>query len=188
MLRLILGSFRLDLGTSFNRCFVWFCFQFGWVWVQVLIDASFDFVFILGGFGFRNYSIWAPCWVHCGTIWGLWRGPVEEKLPSRTEGRWRTLGSPHFKRFWPQKGATRRPKSIKNRWKIDARIDQKNNALQHRFLKPTWPQVGFQKRTNIYNKSMPTSIKKLKHRGIDVWKDFNGFLEETWRDVGTQID
>ena len=26
------------------------------------------------------------------------------------------------------------------------------------------------------------------HLGIDFWKDFDGFLEEKWRHVGTQID
>ena len=122
----MLGSFRLDLGSSFNRCFVRFCFHFGWIWVQVLIDASFDFVFMLGGFGFRNYSILAPYWVQFGTIWSLWRGPVEEKLPSRTEGRWAQVGSRNFKRFWAQKVATRRPKmdqtSMENLCKMEIRL------------------------------------------------------------------
>ena len=40
----------------------------GWVWVESLIDASFDFVFISGGFGFRTCSILAPFWVQFGTI------------------------------------------------------------------------------------------------------------------------
>ncbi len=35
---------------------------------------------------------------------------MAEKLRSKTEDRWDKLGSPHFKRFWEQKGATRRPK------------------------------------------------------------------------------
>ena len=35
---------------------------------------------------------------------------------------------------------------------------------------------------------MPKSIKKLMRLGIDFWEDFGGFLEEKWRQVGTQID
>ena len=109
-----------------------FLFSLGWIRVQVLIDASFDFVFIWAGFGFRNCSILAPCWiqfgsilepfwVHFGSIRGPWRGPVEEKLPSRTEDRCGKVAVLHFKRFWAQKGDTRRPKidqkSMKNRCK-----------------------------------------------------------------------
>ena len=116
-----------------NRCFARFCFYCGWIsvqvfifefasiWAGILIHASFDSVFILGGFGFRNSSILGPFWVQFGTIlaifwihfgsnWGPWRGPVEEKLPSRTEDRWDILADPHLKRFWAQKDAARRPK------------------------------------------------------------------------------
>ena len=46
---------------------------------------------------------------------------MEEKLPSRTEGRGGQIASPHFKRFWARKAATRGPKidqkSMKNRCK-----------------------------------------------------------------------
>ena len=79
--------------------------------------ASFNLVFILGGFGFRNYSILHQYWLHCGTLWGLWRGPVEEKLPSRTEGRCGQLASIHFKRFWFQKAGSRPSKIDKNSMK-----------------------------------------------------------------------
>ena len=115
----------MDLGSRFNR------FDFVFIWLdlgfQVLIDASVDFVFISAGFGFRACSILAAFWVqsgtilvpfwfhfcpfgvHFGTIWGLWRGPVEEKLPSRTEARGWEIADLHFERFWAQI-----PKSIKN--------------------------------------------------------------------------
>ena len=105
-----------------------FCVHFGWIWVQVLIDASVDFVFISAGFGFRTCSIfaafwvqsgtilvpfwlhfcsiWGPFWYHFGTIWLLLRGPVEEKFPSKFEDRWAHLALLHFKRFGAQKGAT----------------------------------------------------------------------------------
>ena len=140
-------------------------FAFGWIRVQVLIDASFDCVVILVGFGFKFLSMLpsilcsfrldvgselVPFWlyfgsssepfqfhvgsilaslgVHFESIWGLWRGPVEEKLPSRIEGRPGNRAPPHFKRFWThfkrfwaQKEATRRPKIgeklMKNRCK-----------------------------------------------------------------------
>ena len=35
---------------------------------------------------------------------------MEEKPLSRIEDRWDQLALPYFKRFWAQKGATRRPK------------------------------------------------------------------------------
>ena len=71
----------VHVGSRFNRCFVRFCFHFCWIWVQLLIDASFDFVFISAGFGFRTCSIFGvfwlqfgtilvPCWVHFGSVWG----------------------------------------------------------------------------------------------------------------------
>ena len=40
----------------------------------------------------------------------------------------------------------------------------------------------------IDKKSMPKSIEKVMHLGIDFWKDFNGLLEENWRHVGIKID
>ena len=36
-------------------------------------------------------------------------------------------------------------------------------------------------------KSMQKSIKKLMHLGIDFWKDFGGFWEGKWSQVGTKI-
>ena len=76
------------------------------------------FLYLLAGgwldkFWVQLGTILVPFWIYLGsmwTIWGLWRGPVEEKLPSRIEGRWDQLALLHFKRFWAQKGATRRPK------------------------------------------------------------------------------
>ena len=35
---------------------------------------------------------------------------------------------------------------------------------------------------------MQKSIEKVMPLGIAFWKDFGGFLEETWRHVGTKID
>ena len=115
-------------------------FSFGWIWVQVLIDASVDFVFFfrldlaselvsfwlhsgssLEPFWFHFGSIFVPFGVHFGTIWLLTRGPVEEKFPSRSEGRGEKVALLHFKRCWAQKGATRLlkidQKSMKNRCK-----------------------------------------------------------------------
>ena len=104
-----------------------FCFHFGWIWVQVLIGASVDFVFISAGFGFRAFSILAAFWylepfwfhfgsifvpfgVHFGTIWLLLRGLVEEKFPSKIGDRWGHSPLLHFESFWAQKGARRRTK------------------------------------------------------------------------------
>ena len=36
-------------------------------------------------------------------------------------------------------------------------------------------------------KSMQKSIKNLMPLGIDFWKDFGGFWDGKWRQVGTQI-
>ena len=53
---------------------------------------------------------------------------------------------------------------------------------------PTWRQVGFQNRATINKTSMQKSIKKLMPSKIDVWSDVGGFLERTWRHVGTKIN
>ena len=94
MLPSILCSSRLDLGSE-------------------LVPFWMYFGSSLGPFWFRVGSILAPFGVHFASIWGLWEGPVEEKLPSRTEGRRGRRAPPHFKRFWAQKAATRRPKIVK---------------------------------------------------------------------------
>ena len=51
---------------------------------------------------------------------------MAEKLPSRIEDRLYLSASPHFNRFWIQKGATRRPKidkkSMKNQCKNQGEI------------------------------------------------------------------
>ena len=91
MLPSILWSFRLDVGSE-------------------LVPFWLYFGSSLGPFWFHVVSILAPLGVHFESVWGLWRGPVEEKLPSRTEGRRERRAPPHFKRFWAQKAATRRPK------------------------------------------------------------------------------
>ena len=93
MLPSILCSSRLDLGSELVPFWVYF-------------GSS------LGPFWFRVGSILAPLGVLFVSIWGLWEGPVEEKLPSRTKGRRGRRAPPHFKRFWAQKAATRRPKMV----------------------------------------------------------------------------
>ena len=94
--------------------------------MSIRIESKFRFrsgrfVSDLDAFGAHLGTILAPFGVRFGSIWGLWRGPVEEKLPSRIEDRWRQVAPPHFKRFWAQKEATRRPKinqkSMKNQCK-----------------------------------------------------------------------
>ena len=62
---------------------------------------------------------------------------MEEKLPSRTEGRCAQLAPLHFKRFWVQKAATRLPtidkKSMsspcKNQWEIRLGFCMASGAL-----------------------------------------------------------
>ena len=48
---------------------------------------------------------------------------------------------------------------------------------------PRWHQVGVQ----IVRKSMSTSIKKLMPLEIDFFKDFSGFGEGKWSQLGTKI-
>ena len=45
-----------------------------------------------------------------------------------------------------------------------------------RKLWPTWPQLGSQDGAKMKKKSMPKSIKKLMHLGIDFLKGFGRFL------------
>ena len=51
------------------------------------------------------------------------------------------------------------------------------------FQKPKGIHVG----TQIDQKSMPKSIKKLMHLGIDFWEDLGGFWEGKWSHVGTKF-
>ena len=70
-----------DMKYLWSSLKVWFRFHFCWIGVQVLIDASFDFVFISAGCRFKTCSnvaifwvqfgiILVPCWVHFGSTWG----------------------------------------------------------------------------------------------------------------------
>ena len=52
---------------------------------------------------------------------------------------------------------------------------------------PTWPQVGSQVGAKMEKKSMQKSIKKLMPPGIGFWKDFGGFWEGKWSQVGTKM-
>ena len=52
---------------------------------------------------------------------------------------------------------------------------------------PTWPQVGSQVGAKMDKKSIQKSIKKLMLPGIGFWKDFGGFWEGKWSQVGTKI-
>ena len=52
---------------------------------------------------------------------------------------------------------------------------------------PTWLQVGLHNRAKIDKKSMPKSIRKLMHLGIDFWEDFGEFWEPKWSHVGTKM-
>ena len=53
---------------------------------------------------------------------------------------------------------------------------------------PTWIQVGLQNRSKIEEKAIQKSIEKTMYLGIDFLKDFDGFLNEKWRYVGTNIE
>ena len=108
----------MDLGSRFNR------FDFVFIWLDLaseLVPFWLHYGSSLEPFWFHFGSIFVPFGVHVGTIWLLLRGPVEEKFPSRIEGRGGKVALLHFKRFWAQKGATRLPKidkkSMKNRCK-----------------------------------------------------------------------
>ena len=52
---------------------------------------------------------------------------------------------------------------------------------------PTWPQLGTLDGAKIAQKSIQKSINKSMHLGIDFWKDFGGFGEAKWSQVGTKI-
>ena len=123
MLRSILFSFRLDL-------------------VSELVPFWLHSGSSLEPFWFHCGSIFVPFGVHFGTIWLLLRGPVEEKFPSKIGDRWDQVGPPPFKRFWPQKGATRLPKidqkSMKNRCKNQWEIQLGFGGALGAFLLDFW--------------------------------------------------
>ena len=52
---------------------------------------------------------------------------------------------------------------------------------------PTWSQVGFQNRAKSDKKPIEKLIKKLMHVGIDFLKDFDGFWEGKWKQVGNKM-
>ena len=64
MLRSILFSLLLDLGSTFNRCFLRFCVHLGWIWVQNL----FHFGCILRPVWDHFGSGLGPFWLHLGSI------------------------------------------------------------------------------------------------------------------------
>ena len=64
MLRSILFSLLLDLGSIFNRCFLRFCVHLGWIWVQNL----FHFGCILRPVWDHFGSGLGPFWLHLGSI------------------------------------------------------------------------------------------------------------------------
>ena len=109
MLPSILCSSRLDLGSELVPFWVYF-------------GSS------LGPFWFRVGSILAPFGVLFASIWGLWEGPVEEKLPSRTLGRRGRRAPPHFKRFLGDFGRKRRPQGVPKWLKDSGKINAKINA------------------------------------------------------------
>ena len=88
---------------------------------------------------------------------------------------------------WSQNGAKTAKKSENNKDPTKKWGDSIHAAPFWSKMWPTWPQVGFQKRTKIDKKSMPKSIKKLMHLGIDFWEDLGGFWEPKWSHVGTKI-
>ena len=55
-------------------------------------------------------------------------------------------------------------------------------------MAPTWPQVGSQVGAQMDKKSIQKSIKKLMAPWLGFGKDFGGFWEGKWRQVGTKID
>ena len=68
MLRSLLFLFLIGFGFKCLSMLRSILFSFVWIWVQILIDASFDFVVISAGFGFRTCSSFASFWVQFGTI------------------------------------------------------------------------------------------------------------------------
>ena len=118
MLISILFLFWLDLGSELVPFWLHFGSSFRRVW-------------------FHFGSILAPFGIHFETIWTIWRCPVEEKLPSRTQGRKDRTADTHFKRCWSQKGGHKASqnrllvakgghKASQNRWKIDEKSMQKS--------------------------------------------------------------
>ena len=123
MLPSILCSSRLDLGSD-------------------LVPFWLYFGSSLGPFWFRVGSISAPFGVHFASSWGLWEGPVEEKLPSRTEGRRGRRAPPHFKRFWAILGAKGGHVASQNGSKIVEKSMQKSMLNSAWFLHGLGSVVG----------------------------------------------
>ena len=96
MLPSILWSFRLDVGSELVPFWLYFGSSFGPFWFHV-------------------GSILAPFGVHFESVWGLWRGPVQEKLPSRTEGRRGRRAPPILSDFGRKRRPQGVPKWLKNR-------------------------------------------------------------------------
>ena len=120
-------------------------------------------------------------WLHFGSIWGPWRGPVAEKLRSRTEGRWGQLPLPDFKRFWAQKVATRGPKIHQKSMKISTPRGSRS-CIHFRFCfgfpnppswDPTWSHLGSQFRFKTAQEASQTPPR--------------GLPDPPWSHLGSQI-
>ena len=125
MLRSILFSFLLDLGSTVNRCFLRFCVHLGWIWVQNL----FHFGCILGPVWDHVGSVLGQFWLHLGSIlhpFGVYGGVLWRK--SFRVGPRAAAGEEPFP-ILSDFGRKRRPQGVpkwpKNRWKINAKINAK---------------------------------------------------------------
>ena len=52
---------------------------------------------------------------------------------------------------------------------------------------PRWPQLGPQNGAKMVQKSMQKSIEILMVFGIGFWRDFGGFWEPKWSQVGVKM-
>ena len=90
----------------------------------------------------------------------------------------------------PQMGPRRWPGGPKSEEKTSSQQKGREQPqIPHFWPKksPTWPQLGPLDGAKIAQKSIQKSIKKSMHLGIDFWKDFGGFGDAKWSQVGTNI-
>ena len=112
--------------------------------------------------------------------------PKWSPRPPKIEAKW-SPRPPKIEPKWGPDGVGKGKKSGKNG------EGNKNPDSFHRvppfFPKkwPRWPQLGPQNGAKMVQKSMQKSIKILMVFGIDFWRDFGGFLEPKWSQVGVKM-
>ena len=98
-----------------------------------------------------------------------------------------SIGPPQIEPVWGPDGVGEGKKSEKEANAAKKRVAPHSVARFFRKKWPRGPQLGSQNGAKMVQKSMQKSIKVLMVFGIDFWRDFGGFWEPKWSQVGVKM-